>query len=144
MKKRDDFEIAAPTPAPLLEARVTRFPGCLKAYTYTSGELSSACSCYNYPITSSTKTISITKTLSDAPTTTIFGSVTITSTTLTSTPTCTVQATDAATGQVVTWVPFYEVCNALRGAAYPGYYDFTFDKGTTLCEALQGCANGTT
>lgn len=145
MKKRGEPEAAAPTPVAHLEERATKTPACLRPYTSDPASLSSACSCYNYPITSSTRTISITKTAPDASTTTIYASSTVTSTTLTATPTCTLTGTDPDTGADVQWEIYYEVCNALRaGGNYPGYYDQTFPKGTLLCEALQGCANGTT
>lgn len=118
-------------------------PACLKPYTTASSALSSACSCYDYPITSSTTTIRVTKTALDATTTTLYRK-TVTLTTLTASPTCQVSSTDADTGEVVVWTNFYRVCNAFRsGGLNPGWYEEVFPKGTLLCEALQRCANGT-
>lgn len=123
----------------LLEERQAAPPACLSKYT-ASSQLSSACSCYNYPVTSSTRTVSRTTTLPGAPTKTRY-TRTVTLTTIEPTPTCDVVSTNNE-GKETKWNEFYGVCNAFRsGGNYPEDDGYVYPADTPLCEALNRCAN---
>lgn len=149
MKKRHELDRLnernpEPTSAPLEpepHEKRQNPPNCLDRFGTQSAKLSSACSCFNYPVTSSTRTVRRTTTVKGVPTTTEYTD-TVTLTTLVPSPTCAVVSTNK--GKTVTWKEFYGVCKALRDIGNTPLDDgFVYPANLDRCTALNRCASDT-
>ena len=142
LQKRDPAPTAAMGygyPLHGLEMRQAAPPKCLSQFA-DGPQRSSACNCYTYPITTSTKTVHRTTTLPGAPTKYKY-TRTVTLTTIQPSPTCDVVSTNKK-GKKTNWSEFYGVCNGLRGGGnYPEDDGYVYPADTPLCEALNRCAN---